>query len=276
VFGAGSKNFNVMSALEDDGGMPEFEKTKEKLLKEMQSDTNDMFVQQKFDELLKQFGGRYAKSMVDLRWDNETDPRQVHTWPPSREGEILNDLEALPDPFPDCVYSQALNKDQLKQMQWLGKNCFHKATQAGGWYADYLLRADTRLVMHKRELMEVERSQDKKKYRGRKNQYFKQIDNEDNDAGLLLDSDEEGFEANKNAKNELLEHETKLELMREEEEKQRLKDTTATKRANAKARAMELTGENLRLKKMLEDQRMADARESREFDRRIQEEEAER
>jgi len=130
--------------------------------------------------------------------------------------------------------------------------------------------------MHKRELMEVERSQDKKKYRGRKNQYFKQIDNEDNDAGLLLDSDEEGFEANKNAKNELLEHETKLELMREEEEKQRMKDKTTTNRANAKARAMELTGENLRLKKMLEDQRLADARESRDFDRRIQEEESER
>ena len=70
---------------------------------------------------------------------------------------------------------------------------------------------------------------------------------------MLLDSDDEGFNANKNAKNELLEHETKLELMREEEEKQRIKDTTKANRANAKARAMELTSENLRLKKMLEE-----------------------
>ena len=58
---------------------------------------------------------------------------------------------------------------------------------------------------------------EKKKHRGRKNRYFKQIDNEDNDAGVLLDSDDEGFAANKAAKNELLEHETRLELMREEE-----------------------------------------------------------
>ena len=81
----------------------------------------------------------------------------------------------------------------------------------------------------------------------------------------MLDSDDEGFNANKKAKNELLEHETKLELMREEEEKQRKAEEAATRRAEAKARAMELTSENLRLKKTIEDQRMNDARESREF-----------
>lgn len=158
-----------------------------------------------------------------------------------------------------------MTKDQLKQMTWLGKNCFHKAVQAGGWYADELLRADTKLVMHKRELLEVEKSMDKKKHRGRKNRYFKQIDDEDNDAGLLLDSDDEGFAANKQAKNELLEHETKIELMREEEEKQQRAEDAALRRAEAKARAMELTSENLKLKKRLEEQRMQDARESREF-----------
>jgi hypothetical protein len=30
---------------------------------------------------------------------------------------------------------------------------------------------------------------DKRKQRGRKNRFFKQIDNEDNDAGAILDSD---------------------------------------------------------------------------------------
>ena len=128
LLGSGGKGFNVMSALEDEGAMPEFEKTKEALLKEMDNNNNEMFVQHKFDELLQQFGGRHAKSMVDLRWDNEEDPRLIKTWPPSREGEIdVDDLEPLPDPFPDCCYSQALTKDQLKQMTWLGKNCFHKA-----------------------------------------------------------------------------------------------------------------------------------------------------
>ena len=56
-----------------------------------------------------------------------------------------------------------------------------------------------------------------------------------------------------------------MELMREEEEKQRKAEEAAARRAEAKARAMELTSENLKLKKMLEDQRMNDARESREF-----------
>ena len=41
---------------------------------------------------------------------------------------------------------------------------------------------------------------------------------------MLLDSDDEGAAANIAAKNELLEHETKLELMREEEEKQKKKE----------------------------------------------------
>ena len=48
------------------------------------------------------------------------------------------------------------------------------------------------------------------------------------------------------------------------------------RRAEAKARAMELTSENLKLKKRLEEQRMQDARESREFNKRILAEEKER
>ena len=67
-----------------------------------------------------------------------------------------------------------------------------------------------------------------------------------------------------------------MELMREEEEKQRKAEEAAARRADAKARAMDLTSENLKLKKMLEDQRMNDARESREFQKRILEEERER
>lgn len=102
---SGSKGFNVMCMLEDEG-IPEFSKTKEALLKGIDIDNNEMFVQHKFEELLEQFGGRHAKSMIDLRWDKEEDPRQVRTWPASREVEVEDEpLEALPDPFPDCVYS---------------------------------------------------------------------------------------------------------------------------------------------------------------------------
>ena len=105
MFAGGSKGFNVMSILEDEE-MPEFQKTKEALLKGIELDNNEMFVQHKFEELLEQFGGRHAKSMVSLRWDNEEDPRQVKTWPPSPNAIGEDEPpEAIPDPFPDCVYS---------------------------------------------------------------------------------------------------------------------------------------------------------------------------
>lgn len=48
------------------------------------------------------------------------------------------------------------------------------------------------MIGHKRDMTDVILSQDKKKQRGRKNRYFKQIDNEDHEAGVLLDDDEEG------------------------------------------------------------------------------------
>ena len=44
----------------------------------------------------------------------------------------------------------------------------------------------------------------KGKRRGRKNRFFQQIDNEDNDAGVLLDSDSEGDKANETAKKHML------------------------------------------------------------------------
>lgn len=41
-----------------------------------------------------------------------------------------------------------------------------------------------------------QKSAKKKQRRGRKNRFFQQIDHEDNDAGVLLDSDSEGERAN--------------------------------------------------------------------------------
>ena len=43
MFAGGSKGFNVMSILEDEE-MPEFQKTKEALLKEIEIDNNELFV----------------------------------------------------------------------------------------------------------------------------------------------------------------------------------------------------------------------------------------
>lgn len=87
---------------------------------------------------------------------------------------------------------------------------------------------------------------EKKKVRGRKNRYFKQIDNEDHEAGVLLDDDDEGRRENERAKNELLDAQTSLEAKRLQENKKLAAEET-------RQRAMQLTEENLRLKKLLEE-----------------------
>ena len=84
-------------------------------------------------------------------------------------------------------------------MKYLSKNRTTKQTQANHYDADFNLRKDALLVGHQRELLEVEHSIEKRKVRGRQNRYFKQIDNEDNDAGVLLGDDSEA-EREKGAK----------------------------------------------------------------------------
>ena len=95
---------------------------------------------------------------------------------------------------------------------------------------------------------------EKKKVRGRKNRYFKQIDNEDHEAGVLLDEDEDGKRANEKAKNELLDAHTSLEAKRQKENNKLVAIETRQK-------AVMLTEENLRLKRLLEEQRMIDAKD---------------
>lgn len=51
-----------------------------------------------------------------------------------------------------------------------------------------------------------------KKQRGRKNRYFRQIDEEDHNTGQALDSDEEGYAANIKSRSEY------LDAIREEDE----------------------------------------------------------
>ena len=120
------------------------------------------------------------------------------------------------------------------------------------------MRKDAFLVGHQRELTEVTKSAEKKRVRGRKNRYFKQIDNEDHEAGVLLDDDDEGQRENIKARNELLDAQASLEAKRINLNKKLIADET-------RAKAMMLTEENLRLKRILEEQRMMDARDQKEF-----------
>ena len=131
-------------------------------------------------------------------------------------------------------------------MKFLSKQLPSKGIQSDNYDADFNLRKDALLIAHERDLAEVQHSMEKKKVRGRKNRYFKQIDNEDHEAGVLLDDDEEGRRENERAKNELLDAQTSLEAKRLKENKKLAAEET-------RQRAMQLTEENLRLKKILEE-----------------------
>jgi len=59
------------------------------LLKQVKTGSNNTFKTNKWEDLLEQFGGRRCKSMIELGtgWDDQEDPRHVHTWPISRGEE---------------------------------------------------------------------------------------------------------------------------------------------------------------------------------------------
>ena len=202
---------NVMSALDDIDG-PKFSNTREHLLSA--NEQNRLFTERKFDELIEDFGERKCKSFNDLNRDCTEDPRMVKSWPASPGAVAILPIEPLPDPFPDNCYARGLNDEQWTQMKFLSKGKTSKANQSDAYDADYNLRKDAHLVGHQTDLTEMTRSVDKKKVRGRKNRYFKQIDNEDHEAGVLLDDDEEGTRENLKARNELLDAHTSLEARR--------------------------------------------------------------
>ena len=85
----------------------------------------------------------------------------------------------------------------------------------------------------------------------------------------MLDDDEEGQRENLRARNELLDAQASLEV-------ERLNDNKKLFVQETRVKAMTLTEENLRLKKLLEDQRTRDARDQQEYQQRILEEERRR
>ena len=91
-----------------------------------------------------------------------------------------------------------------------------------------------------------------------------------------MGDDSDAERENLKAKNELLDAEASLEVKREEEEALLKKEERKKQVEEVRHKAMMLTEENLKLKKQLEEQRANDARESRDFQRRIIQEEKKR
>lgn len=84
----------------------------------------DMFLNNKLDDLLNQFGDRRCKSMIELGtgWDKEDDPRRNITWPLSPDkiaeydGEYKFTKEDMIGGFEDNVYAEAKVKDPVYEV----------------------------------------------------------------------------------------------------------------------------------------------------------------
>ena len=93
------------------------------LLKNVRSN-QDMFLNNKLDDLLNLFGDRRCKSMIELGtgWDKEDDPRVCITWPltPSKKAEYDGDYKFTKNDmiggFDDNVYAECKVKDPVYEV----------------------------------------------------------------------------------------------------------------------------------------------------------------
>ncbi len=167
----------------------------------------DMFLNNKLDDLLNQFGDRRCKSMIELGtgWDKEDDPRRVITWPltPSKiaeyDGEYHFTKEDMIGGFEDNVYAEAKVKDPVYEV----------AVQGDQGEQDFMRQLHRKqgdlLAGTIEEADELKKRKNKGKRRGRKNKYYTAIDAED---------DEEA-DGNEPSAGEDDEHEDNLAIIKE-------------------------------------------------------------
>ena len=143
----------------------------------------DMFLNNKLDDLLNQFGDRRCKSMIELGtgWDKEDDPRRNITWPLSPDkiaeydGEYKFTKEDMIGGFEDNVYAEAKKKDPV----------FEVAVQGDQPQQDFMNQLGRKqgdlLAGTLPEDDEDHKRKNKSKRRGRKNKYYTAIDAEDDE-----------------------------------------------------------------------------------------------
>jgi len=151
-------------------------KTRDDLLRNMRR--NNLLVESKFEELVAKFKDRECMSCCDPFRDNEPDPRLCETWPMDHEyeGEVIDPPEPLENFLPNNVYAEGMTAEQIRMLKFLSRNMRHKSMQVEGYSADQLLRMEAQLILNDRKLVmddAPEHLPEKKKYRGRKNRFFK-------------------------------------------------------------------------------------------------------
>lgn len=218
-------------------GLADTDPEKEKHLNKLNAQPD--FLNYKLEELLAKVGSRMCRSCVEFDNEKAKDPRVVRSL--IYEDADLPDnfkIDDPPrplkyDPYPDNVRAVGLSPSNFKMFVPPYENCTNKACQAGGEFAGDLTRTDAAMLSAMPDpLVRVFDDEDfeasklnsgrsrrgEKKKRGRRNKFFQQIDNEDENAGILVDSDSEGEPATDLAKLGDAEQAAKLRAIREEEE----------------------------------------------------------
>ena len=136
----------------------------------------DINLNNRFDELLGDMGPRRCQSMIDFGNELEEDPRKTKSLPGSPRNDFEFDKEGLPGI--DNVYAESKPADPLGR---LGKTFSDFDSQVQHKDFDkYVSRKGGDFFQFEKEDYQTSRKR-KNKARGRKNQYYTQIDAEDDE-----------------------------------------------------------------------------------------------
>ncbi len=156
----------------------------------------DLNLNNRFDELLTENGPRRTKSMIEFGNDLEDDPRATKSEPHSPRGDQDEFDRNTPLPTVDNVYAESKPADPLGK---LGKTYSEYETQVNPDDFDkYLSRKGGDFVQFDQATSDTSTTKKgRNKKRGRKNQYYTQIDAEDDEEASVLGYDDDGNTATK-------------------------------------------------------------------------------
>jgi hypothetical protein len=149
---------------------------------------NEIFLDNKLEELLNIFGRRQCKSCIEFGTGQELeeDPRRTRSWPLSPRGELLyqglaGDFDLIDFQLQDNVYAEKFENEPTVMFESVARDFSDFGAQAFAFdVLEALNRKGGDLLTPGIENEDKRRIANKKK-RGRKNKYYKQIDQEDDE-----------------------------------------------------------------------------------------------
>lgn len=200
---------------------------------------NDIFLDNKLEELLNIFGRRQCKSCIEFSTGTDLveDPRKVRSFPLSPRAEKLyrgegGDFDIIDFQLLDNVYHEAQEPTQM--FESVNRDYSNFGVQVFSFdILNALDRKGGELITPDLDADNYSRKKNKKR-RGRKNEYYKQIDQEDNEEankmgdetrdGLGHVAEEDGEDDDEENQRKKKEEEARLAKLAQEAEEKALKN----------------------------------------------------